>query len=220
MADYSKITNFATKDTLPSGNSGKIVKGTEIDDEFNAISSAIASKANLGSPAFTGTPTAPTATAGSNTTQIATTAFVTSAVGALVTVPPGLISLWSGSIVSIPSGWNLCDGSNGTPDLRNKFVVGAGSTYTVGATGGSANAVVVAHTHTASVSDPGHTHNFPGVGSPPYLAGTGASYSLYPMDRTSYSATTGISVTNSSTGVSATNANLPPYYALAYIQKA
>lgn len=79
MANYTKATNFAAKDGLPSGNAGKIVKGTEIDTEFTAIASAIASKADLNSPALTGSPTAPTASAGTNTTQIATTAFVTTA---------------------------------------------------------------------------------------------------------------------------------------------
>ena len=76
MSNYTKATNFATKDTLPTGDTGKIVKGTEIDNEFNAIASAISSKADTASPTFTGTPAAPTATAGSNTTQIATTAYV------------------------------------------------------------------------------------------------------------------------------------------------
>ena len=82
MSNYTKATNFATKDTLPTGNSGKIVKGTEIDDEFNAIASAISSKADTASPSFTGVPVAPTASSGSNTTQLATTAFVTAAVTA------------------------------------------------------------------------------------------------------------------------------------------
>jgi hypothetical protein len=82
MANYTKATNFATKDTLPPGDSGKIVKGTEIDSEFNAIASAVSSKADTASPTFTGTPIAPTATAGTNTTQVATTAFVTTAVTA------------------------------------------------------------------------------------------------------------------------------------------
>jgi hypothetical protein len=77
MSNYTKATNFATKDTLPTGDSGKIVKGTEIDSEFNAIASAISSKADTASPTFTGTPAAPTASAGSNTTQLATTAYVT-----------------------------------------------------------------------------------------------------------------------------------------------
>ena len=76
MSNYTKATNFATKDSLNTGNPSKIVKGTEIDTEFNAISSAIASKADLASPTFTGTPAAPTATTGSNTTQLANTAYV------------------------------------------------------------------------------------------------------------------------------------------------
>ena len=77
MADYTKATNFTAKDGLPSGNAGKIVKGTEIDTELTAVSNAIASKADINSPTFTGTPAAPTASAGTNTTQVATTAFVT-----------------------------------------------------------------------------------------------------------------------------------------------
>ena len=76
MSNYTKATNFATKDTLPTGDANKIVKGTEIDNEFNSISGAISSKADIASPTFTGTPAAPTATVGTNTTQIATTAFV------------------------------------------------------------------------------------------------------------------------------------------------
>lgn len=80
MSNYTKATNFATKDTLPTGDSNKIVKGTEIDNEFNAIAGAISSKADLASPSLTGTPTAPTAAVGSNTLQVATTAFVTGAV--------------------------------------------------------------------------------------------------------------------------------------------
>lgn len=76
MANYTKLTDFAAKDALSSGNPAKIVKGTEIDDEFNAISTAVQSKSNTASPTFTGTPAAPTAAANTNTTQIATTAHV------------------------------------------------------------------------------------------------------------------------------------------------
>jgi hypothetical protein len=79
MANYTKATNFAAKDGLPTGNAGKVVKGTEIDTEFTAIASAISSKADLSSPALTGTPLAPTAASGTDTTQIATTAFVQAA---------------------------------------------------------------------------------------------------------------------------------------------
>jgi hypothetical protein len=84
MSNYTKATNFASKDSLPTGNAGKIVKGTEIDDEFNAIAVAVATKADLASPTFTGTPAAPTAASGTNTTQIATTAFVQAVGGRIV----------------------------------------------------------------------------------------------------------------------------------------
>jgi hypothetical protein len=162
MANYIKATNFTAKDALPGGNAGKIIKGTEIDVEYTAIATAISSKADTNSPTFTGTPLAPTANSGTNTTQLATTAFVTTAVGAAF--PSGGIIMWSGSIAAIPSGWVLCNGSNSTPDLRDRFVVGAGSTYAVDATGGSADATLPTHTHTATstVTDPGHNHNFLG----------------------------------------------------------
>jgi len=84
MSNYTKATNFASKDSLPTGNAGKIVKGTEIDDEFNAIAVAVATKSDLASPTFTGTPSAPTAASGTNTTQIATTAFVQAVGGRIV----------------------------------------------------------------------------------------------------------------------------------------
>jgi microcystin-dependent protein len=142
----------------------------------------------------------------------------------------GMIILWSGSIVSIPSGWALCDGTSGTPDLRNRFIVGAGSTYAVAATGGSADAIVVSHTHTAtsSVTDPGHNHSYI---NPKLPSGGTNSYQNGPQGTTwrtenissdnTGSNTTGITVgtTVASAGSSGTNANLPPYYALAYIMK-
>jgi microcystin-dependent protein len=132
----------------------------------------------------------------------------------------GMIMLWSGSSASIPSGWLLCDGTNSTPDLRNRFVVGAGSTYAVGATGGSADAIVVSHTH--SVTDAGHTHQVVANS----ITGTGSGGGGYFMNigqvpgasATTTSSTTGISI--NSTGSSGTNANLPPYYALCYIMRA
>jgi hypothetical protein len=86
MSDYSKSTNFTAKDTLPTGNAGKIIKGTEFDIEFNNIASAVSSKADVSSPALLGSPTAPTATAGSNTTQIANTAYVKTATDNLSSV--------------------------------------------------------------------------------------------------------------------------------------
>ena len=76
MADYTKSTNFAVKDNLSTGDTNKKIRGTEIDTEYNNIATAVNSKANAASPTFTGTPLAPTAVDGTNTTQIATTAFV------------------------------------------------------------------------------------------------------------------------------------------------
>jgi len=81
MTNYVKTTNFLTKDSLPDSDAGKIIRGSEFDTEFNNLVIAIASKANLLSPEFIGVPRAPTATTGSNTTQLATTAFVTTAAG-------------------------------------------------------------------------------------------------------------------------------------------
>jgi hypothetical protein len=234
MSNYVKATNFTAKDSLPSGNSGKIVKGAEIDTELTAVASAISSKADTNSPALTGTPTAPTASAGTNTTQLATTAFVLANA-----IPSGLISMWSGTIASIPSGWVLCNGSNSTPDLRNKFIIGAHSdtagvaysTITGSNTqsGGSKDATNVSHTHTATsvVTDPGHFHtvnlfysgsggNYPDIAG--FTGGAGVSDEGTNDINTN---TTGITVatTNSTEGSSGTNANLPPYYALAFIMK-
>lgn len=76
MANYTKATDFAAKDALASGNANKIVRGSEIDDEFSNIQTAVNSKGDINSPTFTGIPLAPTAAANTNTTQIATTAFV------------------------------------------------------------------------------------------------------------------------------------------------
>lgn len=127
----------------------------------SAIQTQLNTKAPLASPALTGVPTAPTAANGTSTTQIATTAFVQSA------MPAGFIGLWAGSVASIPSGWALCNGANGTPDLRDRFVVGAGSTYAVGAIGGQ-NAItsVPAHTHDvgnlANATTGAHTHSVSG----------------------------------------------------------
>jgi hypothetical protein len=137
-------------------------------------------------------------------------------------LPTGMILLWSGSIGSIPAGFLLCDGNNSTPDLRNRFVVGAGSTYSVNQTGGSADAIVVTHNHTATVTDPGHTHTT-GATAITYIGDGGAGGSrVYPTGNggsITGTATTGITVANTSAGTSGTGANIPPYFALCYIMK-
>ena len=133
-------------------------------------------------------------------------------------LPTGAIILWSGSIGAIPSGYTICDGTLGTPDLRDRFIVGAGSSYAVAATGGSADAIVVTHTHTATVTDPGHSHTLnvtDQLGGGGY-GGDANSGSVHPSTNTS---TTGITVANTSTGTSGTGANNPLFYALAYIMK-
>jgi microcystin-dependent protein len=216
MSNYTKATNFASKDALSTGNPAKVIKGTEIDAEYTAIASAISSKADSNSPTFTGTPLAPTASAGTNTTQIASTAFVTTAVAGVF--PSGGIIIWSGSSASIPSGWVLCNGSNSTPDLRDRFVVGAGSTYAVGATGGSANAIVVSHTHTAT--DSGHTHTIAVANQSNVNDSTSGGDQRPQTSSTTLTTATGTAnITVASAGSSGTNANLPPYYALCYIMK-
>jgi microcystin-dependent protein len=142
------------------------------------------------------------------------------------TFPTGGIIMWSGSIASIPAGWLLCDGTNGTPDLRSRFVVGAGSTYNPGDTGGAdsvtlTTAQIPSHTHTATVSDPGHAHGYDrdsfdtlGGGSFTRRSGTGADPNI------TTTATTGITVTNAATGGGGSHENRPPFFALAFLMKA
>ena len=153
-------------------------------------------------------------------------------------VPSGAIIMWSGSIASIPSGWALCNGANGTPDLRNRFVIGSSSdvsgvsnTSVTGAntkSGGSKDAIVVSHTHSGTANS--------GSGGGTFITGLTTYYSTPPAGYTpipfrfdsgvinwGYSSASSAAhthnVTINSTGSSGTNANLPPYYALAFIMK-
>jgi hypothetical protein len=137
------------------------------------------------------------------------------------TFPAGGIIIWSGAIGAVPSGWYLCDGTNGTPDLRNRFIVGAGSTYSVGGSGGSADAITVTHTHTATsvVTDPGHVHTYSMAGGTGAPIAAGAAISTATANTGSQVTGVTVATTNANAGVSGTNANLPPYWALAYIQK-
>lgn len=211
MASYVKATNFYTKDALPTGTPAKIIQGAEIDAEFNAIATAITSKADTTSPTFTGSPLAPTASAGTNTTQIATTAFVTAALS--LAFPIGAIfSSTSSSNPATSLGFGTW-----TAFGEGRVLVGAGTGFAGGATGGSADAVVPSHTHTATstVTDP--THNHPTQGFTGNLGGSnyfpvynGGVNSHDVINNPAYTGIT-VSTTVASAGVSATNANLPPY---------
>ena len=138
----------------------------------------------------------------------------------------GMIMMWSGSIGSIPSGWYLCDGSNGTPNLTDRFIIGAGSSYSVNGTGGVSSVTLTtsnmpAHTHTATstVTDPGHSHTG-GVSIYNNPASTGGGSASGGATNTG-TATTGITVatTVASNGSGTSFSILNPYYALAFIQK-
>ena len=153
------------------------------------------------------------------------------------TIPIGGIIMWSGADNAVPSNFALCDGSNGTPNLVDRFIVGRGSAYAQGATGGSADATLVSHSHT--IND--HTHAFSGSGSQvhshtqtgggtnddggPNAPGGNSGGNMSNINN----ATVTISISGNTgnpsdkgtdtQGSSGTNKNLPPYYAIAYIMR-
>lgn len=225
MSDYTKSTNFATKDNLSSGNALKIVKGTEIDTEFNNIATAIATKADLASPTFTGSPSLPTGTtavtqsAGNNTTLLATTAFVQAAIALLY--PVG--SVYTNASVSTNPGTLLGFGT-WTAFGAGRVPVGFDSSNALfdsaEETGGSADAITVSHTHTATSTDSGHTHTLAfsagstmtGLGSTGASGWQGANTGVnYITVSGTNSSTANITTTVASSGSSGTNANYQPY---------
>lgn len=160
----------------------------------------------------------------------------------------GTVKLWYGVAANIKAGWAICDGENGTPNVTDRVVIGAGGTYALGDTGGSADAVVVSHTHTASADSQGshahsastgssgsHTHGYNraegyagGLGT---YAGNGnpnvATATHYVSTEGAHTHTVGITAAGahghniavSTKGESGTSKNLPPYAALYYIMK-
>jgi microcystin-dependent protein len=168
----------------------------------------------------------------------ASTAEINLLSGQTSLVPAGVIVMWSGSVASIPTGWLLCNGTNGTPDLRNRFVVGAGSTYAVGNTGGAdsvtlTEAQIPGHTHSGNTASAGlHSHtinNAYGVSVGTVVdgyfdgstsAGGVAERNLVLSQTTDTQGNHVHSFTTGSTGGGNSHENRPPYYALAYIMKA
>jgi microcystin-dependent protein len=163
-------------------------------------------------------------------------------------VPTGVILLWSGAVGDIPSGWALCNGANSTPDLRDRFVVGAGTTYAVGNTGGSATHTLTAaempsHTHTNPDTGSGGSHTHDTIsnhthtvlveagGSTEMSGGSPFAVALYSLQNKTSSSAGGHTHTNTGTahthtvgatgsaGSSNAHENRPPYYALCYIMK-
>ena len=219
MSDYTKSTNFATKDALSSGNALKIVKGTEIDTEFNNIATAVATKADLASPTFTGTPTLPTGTisvtqsSGNSTTAIATTAFVQAAIALLY--PVG--SIYTNATVSTNPATLLGFGT-WTAFAAGRVMVGFNSGNalfdTAEETGGNADAITVTHTHTATSTDSGHTHNLVATSGATLSGGGSQTVPQTPNNNTTFttnSSTANITTTVASAGSSGTNANYQPY---------
>lgn len=160
MSNYTKATDFASKDALLSGDPGKIIKGTEIDTEFNSISVAISTKADTVSPTFTGTPLAPTASPGTNTTQIATTAFVTAVAGSLGTISSqdsNNVAITGGSITGITD-LAVADGGTGASTLTaNAVLLGNGTSAIQTVAPGSSGSVLTSNgtTWTAVASSVG-----------------------------------------------------------------
>lgn len=215
MTDYVKSTNFASKDSLAIGNPLKIVKGTEIDTEFNNIATAVATKADINSPTFTGTPLAPTAAGGTNTTQIATTAFVTTAIAAAVAATKAAL-FPVGSIYT-----NATDSTNPATLLgfgtwvefgSGRVLVGQNSSDalfdTLEETGGSKDAIVIAHTHTGTTGTEsnGHTHTFSGTTS------GGGSHSHSVLGAYFSPNSKGIAEPNSQSIMASDNTNSLSYY--------
>jgi microcystin-dependent protein len=247
----SQVVTLANALLPASGGTGITSLGTGVATFLGTPSSAnlaaaVTDETGTGSlvfaasPTLSGTPLAPTAAVGTNTTQIATTAFVQAA--GLV----GEIKMWG--TASAPTGYLLCDGSSVStttyaalfavigytfggsgasftlPDYRGRMPIGVSGSYALAATGGSANATLVSHTHTATVTDPGHDHDAITQTSGSSSSGAQFANSFSGSVNTTstqmiQTATTGITVANSTEGSSATNANLPPYLAINFIIK-
>lgn len=147
----------------------------------------------------------------------------------MAAAPEGAIMMWSGAAHEVPEGWYICDGQNGTPDLRDRFVVGAGDTYQVGETGGEDEVTLTeeemaAHAHgaedTNAVGDHDHEFERQNTGSLTYpLAGhpltTTASIQWLNTSEDEHSHPVNLDAV----GGGDPHENRPPYYAILFIQR-
>lgn len=140
-------------------------------------------------------------------------------------IPTGFIGMWSGSADAIPSGWWLCNGENGTPDLRDRFIIGAGGSYAAGSSGGNATQTVTLSGQTGATTltveqMPSHVHSINGQSSKGTMSGGGSDYVPTTFNPTMVTNATGGSQphAHSLTGTADVSI-LPPYYALCFIMK-
>jgi len=200
-----KVTGLTGVSVPAAAKMVLVSNGTDIVTATNYMAGA-----TFPSPTLTGTPVAPTASFGTNTTQIATTAFVQAALAALH--PIG--SIYTATVSTNPA--TLLGFGTWVAFGAGRVLIGNGGGYAAGATGGSADAIVVTHNHTATsvVTDPQHNH---GIGYAAVVRNDGGgiypSYLSTSRDVVSQTVATGITVatTNASAGASGTNANLQPY---------
>ena len=213
--DHIRLLKSTIKSTLPNVT-GAI---TSSHTELNALTGVTASASEI-----------------NKLDGLTATTAQLNAVAAGGAIPSGGIIMWSGAVSAIPTGWVLCNGSNSTPDLRNRFVVGAGSTYAVNDTGGADSVSL------STANLPAHNHSFSGTGTtnttgahvhasgwygPRGASGEAVLFatndSAYPSVNTgsagNHSHTVSVSGTTDNTGDGTAHENRPPYYALAYIMK-
>lgn len=219
MSDYIKATNFTSKDTLATGDVGKVVKGSELDAEFTAIANAVASKADINSPTFTGTPTLPAGTIATtvadntdSSTKIATTAFVQSVKTLVLQSVFPVGAIYTSYNVSTDPATVLGFGTWSAIEGKTLVAYQSGDTDfgTAGGTGGSKDAVVVSHTHTATSTDSGHQHGYTRYSN---TAGGTGGFSFWENFTTANTNVgyANITTTVNSAGVSGTGKNLQPY---------
>jgi len=215
MSDYTKATNFTLKDGLTTGDPQKIIKGSEIDAEYSAISNAITSKANLNSPTFTGSPEAPNPTPSTDSSnKLATTSFVQSALQGAY--PVGSIYM-NATVATNPA--TLLGFGQWQAFGAGKVPVGIDASDTdfdtVEETGGTKDAIVPTHTHNANTQsvDSGHSHNYTRYAA--FANQTGSSTPCWFSASTQPTTVGYANITSTTTvdnaGESATGKNLQPY---------